>query len=512
MESNQLNVTAESMTSDQQFLNWTYKDSELVIGLVGAVGTDKHLIIKILRERLRIYNYDVVEISISKDVISKIYGKVDKRDEYDRISTLMDLGNRAREEAKDNSILALGVANEISNKRDTPNQPKPRTAYIINSLKHPKEVELLREIYSTGFYLIGIHADEKRRLEYLEKDKNIDPERSKKLIARDMNEDTGHGQQTRDTFQLSDFFIYLGQNHDQLKKSIWRILDLIFGHPHLTPTFEEFAMFFAFMSALRSADLSRQVGAVIARNEEIIASGANDSPRYGGGLYWPYYDDKTHEIVDADNGRDYKRGYDSNKKEQAKIVDEISEDLELDEEGKEKLRKSSIREITEYGRVVHAEMEAILMCARNNITTRGATIYCTTFPCHNCAKHIIASGIERVVYIEPYPKSKAFEFHDDSITDDPSEKHNKVIFEPFVGIGPRRFFELFSMSLGNGFQKKRKSTTGQALDWKPENAHMRLQLLPFHYLDNENVATELFIRKLRRIQNDNEGVQESTAK
>ncbi|MDN3612645.1 hypothetical protein QWZ16_23945 [Vibrio ostreicida] len=26
------------------------------------------------------------------------------------------------------------------------------------------------------------------------------------------------------------------------------------------------------------------------------------------------------------------------------------------------------------------------------------------FPCHNCAKHIVASGIKRVVYVEPYPK------------------------------------------------------------------------------------------------------------
>lgn len=509
MSSIQPSVVTE--LSDQNFLNRAYEDSELIIGLVGAVGTDKQLIINILEGRLRAYNYETNVISISKDVITKIYGNVETNDEYERISKFMDLGNLARKEASDNSVLALGVANEISDQREFPNNPKPRTAYIVSSLKHPKEVELLREIYSTGFYLIGIHADESRRLDYLVEDKRIERSNAEKLITRDMSEETGHGQHTRDTFQLSDFFVYHGLNHDQLKNSIWRTLDLIFGQPHLTPTFEEFAMFSAFTSALRSADLSRQVGAVIAKNKEIIASGANDSPRYGGGLYWPYYDEDRHETVDAANGRDYIRGFDSNKREQAKIIDEISDLLGLDDKGKAKLFKSSIRDITEYGRVVHAEMEAILMCARNNITTRGATIYCTTFPCHNCAKHIIASGIERVVYIEPYPKSKAPLFHDDSITNDPREK-DKVLFEPFVGIGPRRFFELFSMSLGAGFQKKRKTQSGEALEWRPENAHMRLQLLPFHYMDNENVATQLFVEKVRRIRVDDKGVHGKTSK
>ena len=44
----------------------------------------------------------------------------------------------------------------------------------------------------------------------------------------------------------------------------------------------------------------------------------------------------------------------------------------------------------------HAEMEALLSCARSGVSTRGATLYSTTFPCHNCAKHIIAAGVARV--------------------------------------------------------------------------------------------------------------------
>ena len=43
-------------------------------------------------------------------------------------------------------------------------------------------------------------------------------------------------------------------------------------------------------------------------------------------------------------------------------------------------------------------------------------MYVTTFPCHNCAKHIIAAGLERVVYLEPYPKSRAKTLYDEDIT------------------------------------------------------------------------------------------------
>jgi len=276
----------------------------------------------------------------------------------------------------------------------------------------------------------------------------------------------------------------LDESADKLKKDMWRVLDILFGRPYVTPLFDEFAMFMAFAAALRSADLSRQVGAVVARDEEIISTGANDCPRFGGGLYWPKYDSDKREYVDFNGGRDYTRDLDSNKVQQAKIINSIVEaasDVVCDvDRFREVLGKSPIRDITEYGRVVHAEMEALLSCARNNVGCRSATLYCTTFPCHNCAKHIIASGITRVVYVEPYPKSKAAEFHDDSLVLGFSNKEGVVRFEPFVGVGPRRFFDLFSMSLSSGYPVVRKDPAGQTVSWNPETARLRLQLLPFH--------------------------------
>src|SRR5690606_14210502 len=131
---------------------------------------------------------------------------------------------------------------------------------------------------------------------------------------------------------------------------------------------------------------------------------------------------------------------------------------------------------------------------RNRIDTIGATIYCTTFPCHNCAKHIIAAGITRVVFVEPYEKSKAAEFHSDAITVGFGSGSGTVQFEPFVGIGPRRFFDLFSMRFGSGFPLKRKTNGGQKVDWDLTSAKLRLQMLPISYLDLEIAAGKEFKR------------------
>jgi deoxycytidylate deaminase len=62
---------------------------------------------------------------------------------------------------------------------------------------------------------------------------------------------------------------------------------------------------------------------------------------------------------------------------------------------------SRIMDLTEYGRVVHAELLALCDAARLGRSVKGATLYCTTFPCHNCTKHLLASGIRRVVFMEP---------------------------------------------------------------------------------------------------------------
>ncbi len=51
----------------------------------------------------------------------------------------------------------------------------------------------------------------------------------------------------------------------------------------------------------------------------------------------------------------------------------------------------------------HAEANAIGFCARKGRATEGTILYCTTFPCKNCADLIIAAGIAEIYYIDDYP-------------------------------------------------------------------------------------------------------------
>ncbi|MDD3265594.1 MAG: dCMP deaminase family protein [Burkholderiales bacterium] len=298
-------------------------------------------------------------------------------------------------------------------------------------------------------------------------------------------------------FHKADFFINYDSDQDvmlsckKMHNSIGRFIDLLFNHKFITPTKDEFAMYMAFTAAMRSADLSRQVGAVItASSGDIIATGANDIPRAGGGLYYSEVD-INNAIYDKPLGRDYMRGFDSNAVEKLKIFDNIYQVLKDkfkdgvdDSDIREHLLKSKnnvLNDITEYGRVVHAEMEALMACARNQSSTIGASLYCTTYPCHNCAKHIIAAGIKRVLYIEPYTKSKSLQFHFEAISKDAVnsienklmlefydsiEASGKVIFERFIGVGPRLFRDFFSRDSGD---KKLKDKSGFALNnWQPQ--------------------------------------------
>ncbi|QBQ14528.1 cytidine deaminase [Pseudomonas sp. SXM-1] len=483
----------EDTSESTYFIDDTYADSELIIGLVGTIGTDLPEVSKLISDRLKVFKYDARNIKISTDIIANIGNPSGTIHEFDRISSYMEEGNRLRKESQDNSILALGAAAQINKIRKT-QEPLRRSAFIVNSLKSPAEVQKLRKIYSDGFFLIGVHADHTRRHEFLTKDKSMSEEQASRLIERDADEREEYGQHTRDTYHLSDFFIDYNGNSDSLKKQIWRILDLLFGKPYITPTFDEYAMFMAFSASLRSADLSRQVGAVLTKNRCIISTGANDVPRAHGGLYWPDKDDKTQEITDIADGRDYMKGEDSNAIQKKLIIEGIIESVP--EEYREKLapfiRSSKIKDITEYGRVVHAEMEALLSSARSGVSTAGSDLYCTTFPCHNCAKHIVAAGIKRVVYVEPYPKSKALEFHSDSISLDKNSCN--VVFEPFIGVGPRSFFNLFSTNLGSGYPVARKTDHGETIDWKENDAKLRTQMLPCSYMERETIAAALLSR------------------
>lgn len=458
--------------------------TDLVFGIVSPIGSDRNQVDRMLTDALARYSYDCRRVRVSRIIENIASVEVSTSDEYARLDKLMLAGNKLRSDTGEDAILAmLSIASILQARSagDDASDGQGR-AFLVDSIKHPAEVMYLRQTYGSGFYLIALHVDRVRRRSYLVNQKNVDSKLADELILRDESDGDGHGQSTRDAFHLADFFIHYNGHEDKLRNSIQRMLRLIFGHPCTPPTFNEFAMYVAFASAMRSSDMSRQVGAVIARHKAVIATGANEAPKFGGGQYWAEYDPRRHDVLEAPNGRDFERGHEANHLAKAELLEELVAAVGGGDDTRRKLKETSLWSITEYGRSVHAEMEAILSCARSSASTHGADLYSTTFPCHNCAKHAIASGIRRVFYIEPYPKSRALKLHDDAISEERDDLDSKLVLRPFVGVGPRQFVNCFSMELASGRPLVRKSkSSSKSIEWNPSAATPRVSLLPMSY-------------------------------
>ncbi len=57
----------------------------------------------------------------------------------------------------------------------------------------------------------------------------------------------------------------------------------------------------------------------------------------------------------------------------------------------------------ELCRGLHAEQNAIIQAAKHGVNIAGSTLYCTNSPCSICSKMLINAGIARIVYLEGYP-------------------------------------------------------------------------------------------------------------
>lgn len=53
-------------------------------------------------------------------------------------------------------------------------------------------------------------------------------------------------------------------------------------------------------------------------------------------------------------------------------------------------------------RTIHAEVNALLQCSKNGVSTEDASVYVTHFPCVHCTKALIQAGIKNIYYRESY--------------------------------------------------------------------------------------------------------------
>ncbi len=157
------------------------------------------------------------------------------------------------------------------------------------------------------------------------------------------------------------------------------------------PEWNKYFMMMAKLVASRSTCASRPVGAVITKNNQVIATGYNGAP--------------PGEWHCSDKGCCHWRTLKA-------IPGEI--------------------EPKEQSRAIHAEMNAIGQAAKHGISTQGAEIYCTLSPCIPCFKTIVAAGITKILFEHVY--------------DNTTDAQNKALFNFYAEFAPTITLEKISIT------------------------------------------------------------------
>lgn len=470
---------------------------ELFLGVVGAVGTNLNQVCESLKAALSLVGYRTSTIRLSDEIRAL---PPYQRLPTEPVETYYEAHMAAGDELcvkthMPDAVASLAVlairrtrAELAGGDAET---PLDATAYIIRSLKRPEEIQLLRRVYGDRCIVVSAYSPRGTRVDYLASriaESHSAPRveeyrsQSEHLIQIDEAESTSEvdfGQNVRDTFPLADVFIDASRP-DYAERDVTRSIEILFGHPFKTPRADEYGMFLAHGAARRSADMGRQVGAaVLDTNGNVIAVGTNDVPKSGGGVYWE---------GDLNDRRDFVLGYDTSYRRRSQMLRDVLSKLReggwLAANIKRKnldslvedalrgdqpiLREAQLMDVIEFGRSVHAEMLAITDAASRGVSVRGGTLYSTTFPCHNCARHIVSAGLNRCVYVEPYPKSLAEQLFPDSLVVDPTSPDlTRVNFVPYVGVGPRIYLEAFTSS-------QRKTPEGNVIRWDPASSIPKL--------------------------------------
>ncbi|HET8679884.1 MAG TPA: dCMP deaminase family protein [bacterium] len=131
------------------------------------------------------------------------------------------------------------------------------------------------------------------------------------------------------------------------------------------PSWDLYFMRIAHLAATRSTCLRRKVGAVIVKDQMILTTGYNDTPR---------------GVPNCGDGGCARCASD--------VPSGTSHDTCL---------------------CIHAEMNCVIQAAYHGVSVAGGTIYCTYLPCLNCAKVLLNVSIRRIVFEGHYPDPLSLE-------------------------------------------------------------------------------------------------------
>lgn len=296
------------------------------------------------------------------------------------------------------------------------NFKEKETLIAIDAIRNPLESLYLKERYS-AYYLVSITANDKSIRNRLMKTafmNNEDIERQSKKETEDSllkNLEGYVSQNIQKCIEKSDIFILnngkiKNNNFKELFGQLIKYTSLI-KHPGLvTPSLDEKMMQIAYTAKLNSACLSRQVGASITNeNGSLKAVGWNSVAEGQTPCLLRNRDELLNHTKSCAYSK-YEKSIDF--KQKLSSVPRVNKKYGLNQsfcfktiyiKDNEKEKGNQV-----HTRSLHAEENAFLQVAKyGGEAIKNGILYSTASPCELCSKKAYQLGIQRVVYIDPYP-------------------------------------------------------------------------------------------------------------
>lgn len=311
----------------------------MILGVSGLNGAGKGEAVRFLEAR----SFDVLSLS---DVLREELRKQGVEETRER---MIDAG-RALRAAEGEGVLARRLVAGMV----------PDRNYVIDSVRHPAEVDVLRS-RGPGFKLLWVTAGDSIRLERIRaRGRSGDPETLEALRAlegRELQSADPAAQQLLAVRDLADLVVDNTGSLEDFCQKLQEVLqeNLFFERP----SWDAYFLSIARVISTRSNCVKRKVGAVIAVDRRIISTGYNGTPR---------------GVRNCNEGGC------------PRCNSFVEKGTRLDE-----------------CLCSHAEENSITQAAYHGVSVRGGSLYTTLSPCLMCTKMTINAGIEEVAYNAAYP-------------------------------------------------------------------------------------------------------------
>lgn len=442
-------------------------DHELIKEINFTINKKKfrNLKIKICEE----YDLYLIKILKLKEKIKKEIKDPEKLGDI-----LQDMGDNIRKSGNpflSNEKIINGAVTSLAEQanriikfmRNRPGDSNKRNHFVIECFRNPFEVEYFRYRYYE-FYLLSVCLDEEKR----QKRENFSKQREERDRGERNDPKEIYKQNVSRCVYLSDIAINNDTSIDDLHSKLLQYYALIREPGCITPTKKESLMDRAYSLSLLSSCISRQVGAVIVdKDRYVVGAGWNDvgEGQIGCG-YRQRVDVKnldedvlvTNPVAEKSFRRylsmkgiavhsfcfkdEYSRYTLTKKFKKFMRKRKIEFEKFGNKEGQQKMIEDWLSHDVEikrleYCRALHAEENALLQTSKiGGMGVKGGSIYTTAFPCELCAKKLYQSGIEEIIFTEPYPESISQEvFLKDGI--------KKVKLTQFEGVKSHSYFRLY---------------------------------------------------------------------